>query len=121
MMVVVPTRTIIAIMTIIATEESAPLIPEVLLMILGHILMTIIWLTVMIVVLRRLGWMRVNVGLIVLCVLLLPHILGGPLVTVVAMMPIICLVVAIGSLDHPHLGGCMTILMIVLLLVKFQL
>jgi len=48
-------------------------------------------------------------GLVILCVLLLPHLQGGPLVAVVAMMPIICLVAAIGSLDGLHLGGQMTI------------
>jgi len=103
--VMVPKRIIIATVTIVATKESIPLVPEVSLMILRHILMTIIQLIAMIVDQRRLGWMRVNAGLVILHVPLLPHLQGGPLVTVVAIMPIICLVAAVGSLDGSRLGG----------------
>jgi hypothetical protein len=105
MIVVVLERITIATVTIMATEESVLLIPEVPLMILGHLWMMIIWLTATIMVPKGLGWMMVNAGLIILHVLLLPHLLGGPLVTVVAMIPIICLVAAVGSLDGSHLGG----------------
>jgi hypothetical protein len=103
--VMVLRRITITTMTVMAAEESALHIPEVPLMILGQNLMTIIQLIATIVGLRRLGWMRVNAGLVVLHVLLLPHLQGGPLAVVVAMMPIICLVMAIGSLDSSCLGG----------------
>jgi hypothetical protein len=46
--------------------------------------------------------MMVNIGLVVLHVLPLPLLQGGPLVAVVAMMPNICSVVAVGSLDGPR-------------------
>jgi len=108
MIVMVLKRITIATMIAMAAEESILPIPEVLLMTLEHILMMIVWLIAMIMDQRGLGWMRVNIGLIMLCVLLLPHLLGGPLVMVVAIMPIICLVVAIGSVDHSCLGGQMT-------------
>jgi len=52
--------------------------------------------------------MMVNAGPVILHILLLPHLLG-PLVMVVAMMPIICLVVALGSTEGLCLGGQMTI------------
>ena len=103
--VVVPKRITIATVIVMAAEESILPVPEVPLMIPGHILMTIIQLIAAIVAVRRLGWMMVNVGLVVLCILLLPHLLGGPLVVVVAMMPIICSVAAVGSLEGPCLGG----------------
>ena len=48
--------------------------------------------------------MKEDAGLVVLRVLLLPHLQGGHLVAVVAMMPIICLA-AVGSLDGSRLGG----------------
>ena len=103
MIVVVPKRTTIATVIVMAAEESVLPAPEVPLMIPGHLLLTIVRLIAAIVIVRRLGWMKVDAGLVVLCVLLLPHLQGGHLVVVVAMMPIICLA-AVGS-DGSRLGG----------------
>ena len=107
--VMVPKRITIATVIVVAAEENVLCIPEVPPMIPGHLLMTIARLIAVVMVLRRLGWMMVNAGLVILLILLLPHLQGGPLVTVVAMMPIICLVAAVGSLDGLRLGGQVTI------------
>ena len=103
--VVVQKRITIAIVITVAAEESILPVPEVPLMIPGHLLMMIVRLIAAIVAIRRLGWMMVNVGLVVLRILPLPLLQGGPLVAVVAMMPIICSVAAVGSLDGSRLGG----------------
>jgi hypothetical protein len=102
--VVVPKRITIATVIVVAAEESVLPVPEVPLMIPGHLLLMIVRLIAAIVKVRRLGLMKGDAGLVVLRVLLLLHLQGGPLVAVVAMMPIICLA-AVGSLDGSCLGG----------------
>ena len=87
------------------TKENVLHIPEVPLMIPGHLLMTIALAIATIMILKGLGQMKVDAGFIILHVLLLPPLLRGLLVMVVAMMPIICLVAAVGSLDSSCLGG----------------
>jgi hypothetical protein len=118
--VVVPKRTTIATVIVAVAEESVLPAPEVSLMIPELLLRTIVRQIAAIAGLqRRLDWMKEDAGLVVLRVLLLPHLQGGLLVAVVAMMPIICLA-AVRS-DGSRLSGQVMIWTIFPLKLKFLL